>query len=66
MSNIERACLASRIRSGFAYMEKASNYLKIIHFLQCKDFVFDKPTSLFFMVGGLWAAIRGVSGGPIL
>ena len=42
------------------------NYLKILDFFQYQNGVFDKPTSFFFMVGGLWAAICGVLGNPIL
>ena len=55
-----------QVRSGFAYMGNAANYLKILDFFQCENVVFDKPTSFFFMVGGLWVAIRGVPGDPIL
>jgi hypothetical protein len=47
-------------------MGSAVNYLTVMDFFQCEIFVFDKPTSFFFMVGGLRGAIRGAPGNSIL
>lgn len=52
--------------ASHAVSPETRNYLKNMIFCRNSYFVFDKPTSFFFMVGGLWAAIRGVPGNPIL
>ena len=63
---VECPCLDSLVHSGSIRTHEDFNYLKTMTFFKNLIFVFDKPTCLFFMVGGLQAARLRVLGIPIL